>query len=83
LTRLGDIFFADIYTEVCPKARKAAPGPPSSLFFQTAYIGKYLLLLLEGQFAKFFKHLLFDGHLQLPQTSSYYIVPVPQLRVGF
>jgi hypothetical protein len=60
---LGDVFLADIYTEVCPKARKAAPGLPSSLVFQTAYIGKYLLLLLEGQFTKLFKHLLFNGHL--------------------
>jgi hypothetical protein len=74
LTRLGDIIFADIYTEVCPKARKAAPGPPWRLFLQAAYIGKYLLLLLEGQLTKLLKHLLFDGHLQHLLTSSHYIV---------
>jgi len=54
--------FADFYTKICPEAGKTQPGTLSCIFLQTAYIGKNLLLLLEGQFTKLLKHLLFDGH---------------------
>jgi hypothetical protein len=67
--RLGDIFLSDIYTEVRPKARKATPRLLSCLFLETAYIGKNFLLLLEGQFTKLLKHLLFDSHLYPPSKT--------------
>ena len=66
MTRLGDIFLTYINTEVCPKAREATAGLLSCSFLQATYVGENLLLLLEGQFTKLFKHLLFDSHPVTP-----------------
>ena len=58
-----DIFFRDLYVQVCPQpAQAAARLLRAVLLFQEVHKVQHFLLLLRRQIAEFFDNLLFYGH---------------------